>query len=220
MWPNPVQLVGSTSIPVLRPLSQGGSFMRGYFLIAIAALAILGCSSSPAATPTPAPTPTFTPVPTPAPTPTFTPVPTPAPTPTFTPVPTPAPTPTPVPTPAPTPTLTPVPTPTPIPLEVTAEEIYREYHSNEVAAKAKYAGQTALISGSISSVTEAGGGYDVKLETDEVFSVMEIVCKVDKSHVDSVVALSPEGQQVVIFGKIKGKGLFDVEVTECTVRES
>ena len=185
MWPNPVQLVGSTSIPVLRPLSQGGSFMRGYFLIAIAALAILGCSSSPAATPTPAPTPTFTPVPTPAPTPTF----------------------------------TPVPTPTPIPLEVTAEEIYREYHSNEVAAKAKYAGQTALISGSISSVTEAGGGYDVKLETDEVFSVMEIVCKVDKSHVDSVVALS-EGQQVVIFGKIKGKGLFDVEVTECTVRES
>ena len=209
MWPNPVQLVGSTSIPVLRPLSQGGSFMRGYFLIAIAALAILGCSSSPAATPTPAPTPTFTPVPTPAPTPTFTPVPTPAPTPTFTPVP----------TPAPTPTFTPVPTPTPIPLEVTAEEIYREYHSNEVAAKAKYAGQTALISGSISSVTEAGGGYDVKLETDEVFSVMEIVCKVDKSHVDSVVALS-EGQQVVIFGKIKGKGLFDVEVTECTVRES
>ena len=80
-------------------------------------------------------------------------------------------------------------------------------------------GQTALISGSISSVTEAGGGYDVKLETDEVFSVMEIVCEVDKSHVDSVVALS-EGQQVVIFGKIKGKGLFDVEVTECTVRES
>ena len=173
MWHNPVQPVGSTSIPVLRPLSQGGSFMRGYFLIAIAALAILGCSSGPAATPIPAPTPTFTPVP----------------------------------------------TPTPIPLEVTAEEIYQEYDSNEVAAKAKYAGQTALISGSISSVTEAGGGYDVKLETDEVFSVMEIVCKVDKSHVDSVIVLS-EGQQVVIFGKIKGKGLFDVEVMECTVRES
>ena len=101
---------------------------------------------------------------------------------------------------------------------MTAEEIYQDYDRNEVAAKAKYAGQMTLISGSISSITEASGGYDVKLATGELFSVMEIVCKVDKDQVDSVVALS-EGQQVAILGRIKGKGLFDVEVTECTVQD-
>ena len=124
--------------------------------------------------------------------------------------------------PATAPTFTPippVPTPTPVPLEVTAEEIYQDYDSNEVAAKAKYEGRMALITGSISSVTEAGGGYDVKLATDTSFSIMDIVCKVNKSEIASVITLS-EGQEVTILGKIKGKGIFDVEVTDCTVRES
>ena len=91
------------------------------------------------------------------------------------------------------------------------------YENNEVAAKADFEGKTALITGAVSSVTEAGSKYDVKLSTDEFFSVTSIVCKVDKSEVDSVVALN-EGQTVAVHGTIKGKGIFDIEVEDCVVR--
>ena len=91
------------------------------------------------------------------------------------------------------------------------------YENNEVAAKAKFEGKTALITGAVSSVTEAGSKYDVKLSTDEFISLTSFVCKVDKSEVDTVVALN-EGQTITVHGKVKGKGIFDIEVEDCSVR--
>ena len=119
--------------------------------------------------------------------------------------------------PAATATPTPVPTPTPIPITVSATELRVAYENNEVAAKQKFEGQMALISGAVDSVTEAGAKYDVKLSTDEFLSITNIVCKVDKSDVDSVLALN-EGQTVTVIGRVKGKGIFDIEVEDCSVR--
>jgi hypothetical protein len=124
-------------------------------------------------------------------------------------------TPTTVPTPTPTPTT--VPTPTPIPITVSATELRIAYENNEVAAKAKFEGKTALITGSVSSVTEAGIKYDVKLSTDEFFSLTSIVCKVDKEEVDTVVVLNV-GQTITVHGRVKGKGIFDIVVESCSVR--
>lgn len=119
--------------------------------------------------------------------------------------------------PQPTATPTPVPTPTPIPITVSATDLRLAYENNEVAAKAKYEGKTALITGAVSSVTEAGSKYDVKLSTDEFISITSIVCKVAKGEVNSVVALN-EGQTITVYGKVKGKGIFDIEVEDCSVR--
>ena len=87
--------------------------------------------------------------------------------------------------PPPTATPTPIPTPTPTPITVSATDLRLAYENNEVAAKAKFEGKTALITGAVSSVTEAGSKYDVKLSTDEFISITSIVCKVDKSEVDT-----------------------------------
>ena len=121
--------------------------------------------------------------------------------------------------PSATPTPTSVPTPTPAPIVVSAEELYQAYDNNEVAAKAEYEGKTALITGSVSSITEAGSKYDVKLSTDEIFSITEIVCKVDKSQVASVIELS-EGQYITVLGRIKGKSIIDIVVEDCSVQDS
>ena len=121
--------------------------------------------------------------------------------------------------PTPSPTSTPTPNQTPTPIIVSAGELYQDYESNEVAAKATYEGKTALIDGSISSITEAGGKYDVKLSTDEVFSLTSIVCKMDRSQVESVIALS-DGQYVTVMGMIKGKSISDIVVEDCSVQDS
>ena len=120
--------------------------------------------------------------------------------------------------PEPTATPTPAPAPIPVPIMVSAEELRLAYEANEVAAKAKYEGKTALVTGTVSSITEAGGGYDVKLDTGEVISITEVVCKVDASQLDSVLALS-EGQYIAIQGIVKGKGLFDIEVIDCSFQD-
>ena len=112
----------------------------------------------------------------------------------------------------------PAPTPTPVPIAVSAEELRLAYENNEVAAKATYEGKTALATGTVSSITEAGSGYDVKLDTGEVISITEVVCKVDDSQLDSVLALS-EGQYIAIQGMVKGKGIFDIEVVNCSFQD-
>ena len=91
------------------------------------------------------------------------------------------------------------------------------YENNEVAAKAKFAGKVALITGDVYSVTETGNKYDVKLSTDEFFSLTSIVCKVDKSEIDWVIQLN-EGQRITVLGRIKGKSIIDIVVEDCSIQ--
>ena len=109
------------------------------------------------------------------------------------------------------------PTPIPTPLAVTAQQIYEDYEANEVVAEERYEGNWALITGTVSSITEAGNQYDVKLETDEVFSISNIVCKVAKDHRAEVLSLTA-GQTVTVLGKIRGRGVIDFNVDDCRVQ--
>jgi hypothetical protein len=52
--------------------------------------------------------------------------------------------------------------PTPTPNMVTANALERQHHANEVRWESKYVDRYVLITGSISSITEAGNQYDVK----------------------------------------------------------
>ena len=111
------------------------------------------------------------------------------------------------------------PTPTPIPIEVSAGELYQAYESNEVAAALKYEGKTAVVDGTISSIADAGSKYDIKLGTEETFSFVSIVCKVDKSHLETVLTLS-EGQYVTVKGRIKGQSIIDIVVENCSIQDT
>lgn len=119
--------------------------------------------------------------------------------------------------PAAPPTATPAPTPTPVPIQVSALELYQAWESNQVAAEAKYKDQWVLVTGKISNIAEASGGYDVKLGTED-FSLTEIVCKVDASQVDTVLSLQ-EGQYIAIHGVLEGQGFVDIVVQNCAVRD-
>ncbi len=124
--------------------------------------------------------------------------------------------PTAIPTSTPIPNPTAIPAPTPVPIRVSAEQIYQAYEGNEVSAKAKYGGKLALITGTISTVQETDSYYDVKLQTDEFFSLGHIVCKVDKSQKAVVIPLRPS-DSVTVLGRVQGVGIIDIVVEDCSI---
>ena len=130
--------------------------------------------------------------------------------------------PTPAPTPVPTLVPTPAPTPTPALLTVSVDELVQAYDGNQVAAQFKYDNKVALITGNISAIQVAGNEYDVKLRnnpaTIEEISFISVVCKADKSQVDTVIALQ-EGQEVTVLGRIAGQSIIDIVVKDCSVQE-
>lgn len=113
----------------------------------------------------------------------------------------------------PQPTLAPRPTPTPI--GVTANALEREHEANEVFWENKYVGKYAFITGSISSVTNAGSYYDVKLNTDNLW--VSVVCKVSQSNKVSVLELAT-GETATVYGRVTNDGIIDIVVKNCIVR--
>lgn len=120
-------------------------------------------------------------------------------------------------TPGPTvtrrPTATPRPTPTPI--RVTANALERQHEANEVSWESKYVNRYVLITGSISSITEAGNQYNVKLNTTSIW--VTIVCKVSRSNRSSVLDLRA-GETVRVYGRVTDDGIVDIVVRDCTIR--
>ncbi len=119
----------------------------------------------------------------------------------------------------PGPTATPRPTatrrPTPTPITVTANALERQHDANEVYWESKYVDRYILITGSISSISEAGNQYDVKLNTDNIW--VNIVCKVGQSGRSSVLELA-KGEIVTVYGLVTNDGRIDIVVRNCTIR--
>ena len=106
------------------------------------------------------------------------------------------------------------PRPTPTPIVVTANALEREHEANEVFWEGKYVDQYAFISGSISSITDAGSQYDVKLNTDNLW--VHIVCKVNQSNRSSVLELAT-GETVTVYGLVTNDGIVDIVVRDCVI---
>ena len=107
--------------------------------------------------------------------------------------------------------------PTLTPVSVSADAMQSEKELNEVAWTSKYNDNLALITGTISSITEAGNKYDVKLETDN-FTV-SIVCKVDETNESAVLSLQ-RGQTVTVLGRVTDDGIIDIVVKDCSIASS
>ncbi len=120
---------------------------------------------------------------------------------------------------APGPTATRQPTatrrPTPTPIRVTANALERQHEANEVSWESKYVDRYLLITGSISSITETGNQYDVKLSTGNLW--VNIVCKVDQSGRSSILELA-KGETITIYGLVTNDGIIDIVVRNCTIR--
>ena len=98
---------------------------------------------------------------------------------------------------------------------VTANALERQHEANEVSWKSKYVDRYVLITGSISSITEAGSQYDVKLNTDNIW--VNIVCKVDQSGRSSILELA-KGETITVYGLVTDDGIVDIVVRNCAIR--
>lgn len=86
---------------------------------------------------------------------------------------------------------------------LTAEQLYREYDSNEVSADAKYKGKVIIVSGTIQAI-----GKDIM---DDAYIVIGgrgfldgVQCTFTKGQLSSVARLS-KGQRVTVKGEVAGK---------------
>jgi len=86
---------------------------------------------------------------------------------------------------------------------LTAEQLYREYDSNEVSADAKYKGKVIIVSGTIQDI-----GKDIM---DDAYIVIGgrgfldgVQCTFTKGQQSSVARLS-KGQRVTVKGEVAGK---------------
>ena len=109
----------------------------------------------------------------------------------------------------------PRPTPMPTPKVVTANALEREHKANKVSWASKYVDKYAFITGSISSISDAGSKYNVKLNTGNLW--VNIVCKVSHSNRSSVLELAT-GATVTVYGLVTNGGIVDIVVENCTVR--
>ena len=114
----------------------------------------------------------------------------------------------------PHPTATQLPTPPPT-IMVTANALGRQYEANKVYWEDKYVDKYALITGSISFISETRGQYDVKLRTNNPF--INIVCKISSAYKSSVLNLAVE-ETISIYGLVTNDGIIDIVVRDCVVR--
>ena len=99
---------------------------------------------------------------------------------------------------------------------LTANQLYSEYDSNEVAADAKYKGKVVIVSGTIQDI-----GKDVM---DDAYIVIGgegfldgVQCMFTKGEQSSVARLS-KGQQVTIKGEVEGKMIGNVIIRKAGIQ--
>jgi len=98
---------------------------------------------------------------------------------------------------------------------LSANKLYSEYNSNEVAADSKYKGKVVIVSGTIQDI-----GKDIM---DDAYIVIggsgfldSVQCTFTKGEQSSVARLS-KGQQVRVKGEVAGK-LGNVLVNKCSLQ--
>ena len=99
---------------------------------------------------------------------------------------------------------------------VSAEEMYREYERNEIAAEQKYKNSAVMVRGIVESI-----GRDILDTAYVVLSggdsfLLGVQCYFDDSEAYSLASLSP-GQRVTISGVVTGK-LGNITVEGCRIR--
>lgn len=99
---------------------------------------------------------------------------------------------------------------------LSANQLYSEYESNEVAADAKYKGKIVIVTGTIQNI-----GKDIM---DNAYIVIGgkgfldgVQCTFTKGEQSSVARLS-KGQHVWVKGKIEGKIIGNVLVKNCRLQ--
>ena len=96
--------------------------------------------------------------------------------------------------------------------QLTAEELYSAFESDEAVANTKYLDQVVLVSGTISSITQNDSN-------SSVIALMEgVACGMQMEEAEKISSLK-ENDQISIKGLCTGyDGILEVKMSKCTIQ--
>jgi len=99
---------------------------------------------------------------------------------------------------------------------IPADDLYRAYGENRIAADQRYKNQTVVVSGIVGGVS-VGGQYPDPIVALRVGSVKTgVLCDLDRDQLKEAAALKP-GQRVVIEGKCEGVDAGVLIIRDCVI---
>jgi hypothetical protein len=106
------------------------------------------------------------------------------------------------------------------PVAVKAVDITKEYDENELAADAKYKGNTLSVTGKVSEIAEVMGSYQVDLEgfKKSGINLLSVKCTFAESEKGNIAKLK-KGQMATLTGTGGGKTMnLYVGLNECKIK--
>lgn len=95
-------------------------------------------------------------------------------------------------------------TPAPEPMIVTVDDLVNDLRDNALKASNTYKDQYVELTGRLSNIDSDGKYFSLGILSSE-FSLNTVLCRIDKSHLDTVMNFSKD-QQVTVTGKITAVG--------------
>jgi len=101
--------------------------------------------------------------------------------------------------------------------EVTANQLYRAYNTNEISADDKYKGKKLAVTGRISDIREVLGSINVDLKTGDGIGWTKVSCTMKNRD---IVSKLRKGQKITIVGICEGLTLnISIDLDDCKVWE-
>lgn len=99
--------------------------------------------------------------------------------------------------------------------EVTANQLYRAYDTNEISADDKYKGKKLAVTGRISDISEVLGSINVDLKTGDGIGWTKVSCTMKNRD---VVSKLRKGREITIVGTCEGLTLnISIDLDKCEV---
>ena len=99
--------------------------------------------------------------------------------------------------------------------EVTANQLYKAYNTNEISADDKYKAKKLAVTGRISDISEIMGNISVDLKTSDGIGWTKISCKMENRD---VVSKLRKGQEITVIGICEGLTLnISIDLDDCEV---
>ena len=95
------------------------------------------------------------------------------------------------------------------PIQVTADQLLREYKDNEAKANNNYKGKNVQVTGTIKRITDKW----VELKGNEQFEFLTVDCFLDRE----VMASLSSGSDITVIGKCDGKGFGGINIRKCVL---
>ncbi len=104
-------------------------------------------------------------------------------------------------------------------IEISANELYREFEANEVAADEKYKGKYVKVTGVVTDIS-SGGTFTqacILLNVDDSIIFGDVQCNFSDDEAAKKIAQLTKGKTVTITGLCSGLGKINLDINNCEI---